>query len=176
MNENNRRSGAAAPVLVEDLFLTDSFLIKGRLPNKTRRLSSLLEDWSKTFLQVEDATMVALRTGEVIRTPSVLVNQQEILFAHELIDLSGDDGLRRIAQPNKATRIRAFYNGAVQFELCGNCEPGAYEQQFSGRRYFILQTPMLRGIDLTPPELAVLGTLEYAIVRRDKLSYIYDFS
>jgi len=72
-------------------------------------------------------------------------------------------------------RIRAFYNGAVQFELTGNVEPGAYEQQVSNRKYFIMQTPIVRGLDLAPQELQVLGTLEYAIVRKDKLAYVYDF-
>ncbi len=176
MNQPFRNSGgASAPTIVEDLILTDSFLIKGRLPNKTKRLSNLLEDWSKTFLTVEDATMVSLRTGEVIRTPSVQVNQKEVICAHELIDFAGDEMLRRLAQPNKAGRIRAFYNGAVQFELTGNVETGAYEQQVSNRKYFIMQTPILRGLDLSPPELQVLGTLEYAIVRKDKLAYVYDF-
>ena len=32
-----------------------------------------------------------------------------------------------------------------------------------------------RGLDLSPPELQSLGTLEYAIVRKDKLAYVYDF-
>jgi hypothetical protein len=35
--------------------------------------------------------------------------------------------------------------------------------------------PILRGLDLSPPELQSLGTLEYAIVRKDKLAYVYDF-
>jgi hypothetical protein len=83
--------------------------------------------------------------------------------------------MRRLAQPNKAVRIRAFYAGAVQFELTGNVEPGAYEQSMSNRKYFIMQTPILRGLDLSPPELQSLGTLEYAIVRKDKLAYVYDF-
>jgi hypothetical protein len=176
MNQNDRNSGgASAPVIVEDLFLTDAFLIKGRLPNKTKRLSNVLEDWTKTFLTVEDATMISLRNGEVIRTPSVQVNQKEVICAHELLDFAGDHAMRRLAQPNKAVRIRAFYAGAVQFELTGNVEPGAYEQSMSNRKYFIMQTPILRGLDLSPPELQSLGTLEYAIVRKDKLAYVYDF-
>lgn len=176
MNEpDSSSSGSSTPVLVEDLFLTDTFLIKGRLPNKTKRLSNVLEDWSRTFLTIEDATMVSLKTAEVIRTPIVRVNQKEVICAHELLDLASDNAQRRLAQPNKAVRIRAFYSGAVQFEMTGNVEPGAYEQPVSSRRYFIMQTPILRGLDLSARELQVLGTLDYAIVRKDKLAYVYDF-
>ena len=45
----------------------------------------------------------------------------------------------------------------------------------AGPRLAILQTPILRGLDLAPRELQVLNTLDYAIVRKDKLSYLYDF-
>jgi hypothetical protein len=175
MSEGKDGSGIEAPVFVEDLLLTDSFLIKGRLPNKTKRLSNLLEDYSRTFLTVQDATMVALRTAEVIHTPTVLVNVREVICAHELLDVAGDEGMRRLATPNKVVRIRAFYSGAVQFELAGNVEPGAYEQQIAGRKYFIMQRPALRGLELDHQELAVLGALEYAIVRKDKMAYVYDF-
>ncbi|MGE3173957.1 MAG: hypothetical protein AB7O97_15130 [Planctomycetota bacterium] len=177
MNEANDQSGGVdAPVFVEDLFLTDSFLIKGRLPNKTKRLSNLLEDHARTFLTIQDATMVALRSAEVIRTPTVMVNLREIIFAHELLDVAGDEFMRRLAMPNKVVRVRAFYNGAVQFELAGNIEPGAYEQQqLSNRKYFIMQRPLLRGLDLEHRELSVLKSIEYAIVRKDRMAYVYDF-
>ena len=177
MNEpTDNRSGAIAPLLVEDLFLTDAFLIKGRLQNKGKRLTNALEDHARAFLRIEDATMVSLRGTEVIRTPNVLVNVHEVICAHELLDVAGDDVQRRLATPNKTTRIRAFYNGAVQFELAGVVEPGAYEQQPTGRKYFIMQEPVLRGLELERAELRLLARLDYAIVRKDKLAYLYDFS
>ena len=167
--------GASAPALVEDVFLTDAFLIKGRLQNKSKRLTNALEDQTRAFLRIQDATMVSLRAFEVIRTPVVLVNEHEIICAHELLDTAGDDVLRRLALPNKTTRVRAFYNGAVQFELAGQIEPGAYEAQSTGRKYFIVQKPVLRGLNLDHPDLALLKKLDYAIVRKDKLAYVYDF-
>ncbi len=177
MNEGSpQNGGVAAPVFVEDLFLTDSFLIKGRLANKTKRLTNTLEDMARTFLTINDATMVALRSAEVIRTPTVMVNVKEVIFAHELLDIAGDEGMRRLSMPNKVVRVRAFYNGAVQFELAGNIEPGAYEQQqVSNRKYFIMQKPMLRGLELDHQELQILKGLEYAIVRRERMAYVYDF-
>jgi hypothetical protein len=173
--EPEGRGGASAPVFVEDLFLTDSFLIKGRLPNKNKRLTNLLEDHARAFLPIQDATMISLRGTEVIRTPAVMVNVKEVICAHELLEVAGDAAQRRLAMPNKTVQIRAFYNGAVQFELCGNVEPGAYEQQTTGRKYFIMQRPVFRGLDLENGELGLLRELEYAIVRKDKMAYVYDF-
>ncbi|MBL8723761.1 MAG: hypothetical protein JNK49_06925 [Planctomycetes bacterium] len=177
MNQPQPDGRTAAPAFVEDLFLTDVFLIKGRLPNKAKRLSSLLEDWSRAFLPVHDATLVALRSGEVIRTPTVMVALREVLFAHELIEVAGDAGMQKLgAGAVKSSRIRAFYNGPVQFELAGRIEPGAYESQpLTGRKFFIMDQPELRGLDLQHPDLAVLRGLEYAIVRKDRMAYVYDF-
>ena len=36
-------SETKSPMIIEDLFLTDTFLIKGRLPNKSLRLVEMLE-------------------------------------------------------------------------------------------------------------------------------------
>jgi hypothetical protein len=179
MNEQPSASGNVGnPVFVEDVFLTDVFLIKGRLPNKQKRLTNLLEDYARTFLPVHDATLVALRTKEVIRTGVVMVNVGEVILAHELVDVAGDETLRRLAGASeKKSKIRAFYNGATQFEIAGQIEPGAYEvQPVSSRKYFIMQKPIVRGLDLQHPELQLLKSLDYAILKRDRMAYVYDFS
>ena len=174
---SNQPGGVDAPVFVEDLFLTDAFLIKGRLPNKTKRLTNLLEDHTRTFLTIHDETMVALRSAEVIRTPTVMVNLKEIICAHELVDFAGDDAMRQLADNEKTDGIRAFYNGAVQFELSGRIEPGAYEASpVAARDYFIMQKPKFRGLDLKHQELSVLDGLDYAILRKDRMAYVYDFA
>ncbi|MFN8823582.1 MAG: hypothetical protein ACK501_01320 [Planctomycetota bacterium] len=178
MNDQPDPQGSVAtPVFVEDVFLTDVFLIKGRLPNKPKRLSNLLEDWTRAFLPVQDATLVSLRSREVIRTPMVMVNLREVILAHELVDVAGDDTLRRLAgSTDKRSRIRAFYNGATQFELAGQIEPGAYESQSAmPRKFFIMQKPVVRGLDLQHPELSLLKSLDYGILRKDRMAYVYDF-
>jgi hypothetical protein len=38
-----------------------------------------------------------------------------------------------------------------------------------------MQQPVLRGLDLSHPELALLSRLDYAIVRKDRLAYLFDF-
>jgi hypothetical protein len=164
--------------MVEDLFLTETFLIKGRVARKYHRLSKMLEDTSRMFLHVHDATMVSLRGNEVIRTPSVLVNMNEIVLAHELVDVAGDNAQRALAADGqKATRIRAFFSGLVQFEIAGRVAPSAYEPMHQGgRRFFVMQAPVLRGLNLEDnPDLRLLRGLTYAIVQKSRLSYVYDF-
>lgn len=166
-----------AQTIVEDLFLTDSFLIKGRLANKYQRLGVMLEQFSTGFLQIEDAAMISLKGEEVIRTPRVLVNPRELILAHEFIDVAGDVTYQMLASNEKKTRIRAFYNGAVQLELSGMIEEKAYQpENMGGRRYFTLSGPVIRGIETESPEMAVLKDLSYAIVRKERLSYVYDFT
>lgn len=174
----NSENAATLPAIVEDLFLTGAFLIKGRIANKYQRLTKMLEDAERTFLQIEDATMVALRGGEVIRTPSVMVNRGEIIFAHELVDTASDERQRAMATNEKNVRIRGFHSGSIQLELAGLVEPGAYQPSAGPRRwYFVMQEPKIRGVNLEANEhLAVLKSLPYIIVRKDKLSYVYDFS
>ena len=174
-NSGPQKAGAA--VFVEDVFLTDAFMIKGRLSKHGKRLTNVLEDYNRAYLQIHDATMVSLRNGEQITTPSVMVNVREVILAHELVEMGGEDHYKRLALPNKSVQIRAFYNGAVQFELAGNVEPFAYESTHGGgRKYFIMQKPVLRGLNQEVRELALLHGLEYAIVRKDRVAYVYDFS
>lgn len=170
-------SGGSAPAIVEDLFLTNGFLVKGRLAHKYRRLTTMLDQAGGSFLSVENVTMVALRGHEVIRTPSLLMNPNEIIFAHELLDVSGDSAMKLLAEPDKSVHIRAFYNGSVHVELAGKVAPGAYEPSHNGGRpYFIMQRPQVRGLNLKGnEELKVLEGLDYVTIRKDRLAYIYDF-
>jgi hypothetical protein len=38
-----------------------------------------------------------------------------------------------------------------------------------------MQKPVVRGLDLEQPELGLLRGLDYAIVRKDRMAYVYDF-
>jgi hypothetical protein len=174
----SRPEGASALSIVEDLFVTEAFLIKGRLANKFQRLTTMLEDSERTFLTIENAAMVSLRGTQIIHAPRVLVNRSEVIFAHELVDTASDESLRRLSSTVKDVRIRAFYSGAIQLEIAGQVESGAYEASHrSGREYFVIEKPVFRGLNLEASEpLKLLVDLDYAIVRKSKLAYIYDFS
>jgi hypothetical protein len=168
----------AVPAMVEDLFLTDSFLIKGRVAGKYHRLKKVLEDLDRTFVSIEDAVMISLRGNDVVRTPRVQVNVKEIILAHELVDMAGDDAQRQLAQDDKSVRIRAFYSGGIQIELAGRVAPQAYEPaKGTVQKYFTMRDPVIRGLNLEGPnDLRLLKSLGYAIVQKSKLSYVYDFS
>ncbi|MFK7741741.1 MAG: hypothetical protein AB8H80_15590 [Planctomycetota bacterium] len=176
-DNDNQDASVAAPVFVEDVFLTDVFLVKGRLANKTKRLSNTLEDCQRQFLEVQDATLVSLRNNEVIKTPNVMINLSELILAHELVDVAGDETLRQLANPNTKThRIRAFYNGSMQFEIGGNIEQSAYESdKLTNRKFFTMAKPSVRGLNLDNPELKLLKSIDYAILRKDRMAYVYDF-
>jgi hypothetical protein len=177
MSNETPDGGTASVTIVEDLFLTESFLIKGRIARKYHRLTKMLEDHDRLFLQIADATMVSLRGGEVIRAPQVHVNVHELILAHELVEIAGDPAMRHLAADGKSTRIRAFYNGSVQLEISGRVEPGAYEAAHQGgRRYFVVGEPVIRGLNLDGnKELGALKSMGYGIVQKSKLAYVYDF-
>ena len=125
--------------------------------------------------------MISLKGAEVIHTPRVLVNPKELILAHELVDFAGDPQQKQLANKEPGedkVRIRAFYKGMVQIELSGNVDAQAYEpHHMSVRQYFTMDAPALRGLRFDEhPELAILQNLSYAIVRKDRLAYVYDFS
>jgi len=161
--------------VVEDLLITPSFLIKGRVEGKFARLSQVMERHSKRFLILSVATMVALRTGEVIHAPRVHVNLEEVVLAHELVDSASDYYQRVLSSEEKHIPIRAFYQGPVNLEIGGRIRPGAYENPKD--RFFVMEACSVRGLDTSiSHEFNLVSSLSYAIVNADRLSFIYDFS
>jgi hypothetical protein len=165
-------------VLVEDLVLTDSFLVKGVIEGKTGRLSRHLDLLQKRFLPIRNATMVDLRGGEPISSPRILVNLEEVVLAHELVETGGDVFQRNLARDQKTVRVRAFFSGNTNIEISGMVRPGAYDMSdLVARRFFVMENPVVRGIDLAlSSDLAILGKMQYAILHKDRISYVYDFS
>lgn len=166
--------------MVEDVVLTKAFLIKGKVEGKFHRLSKLLNTYGRNFLVLSGATMIDLVRGETIRTPKVHVNLNEIVLAHELVETSGDFYQKNLASEggkDKSVRIRAFHHGAANLEFTGLIRPGAYEAQALESRFFVMEDCSIRGFD---PEMGrdfqKLEKLPYAILRKEAISYIYDFS
>lgn len=168
-----------SPSIVTDLLLTDAFLIKGSVDNKSKRLSDHLDQTRANFISVRDATLVDIKSRNIIKTPRILVNIDRIVLAHEFLDAS-DFYLKKIAEATGRTHvsIRAFHVGSVNFEIAGEIRPGAYETDDSNRRFFIVESPKIRGIEFQgdDDELQLLTRLSYLIVAKKRLSYIYDFS
>ena len=165
--------------LVTDLVVTDAFLIKGMVEPKPKRLTNFLDECRTNFVSIRDATLVDLVNRNTIKTPRVLVNLERIVLAHEFIDASSDAPQRTMAQNRELVAIRAFHVGPVSFEVSGQVRPGSYEvSDLNAKRFFVLEQPKIRGIEIQEEddELSVLEHLDYLIVAKHRLSYIYDFN
>jgi hypothetical protein len=165
--------------IVSDLLLTDSFLIKGQVENKYTRLSQLLDEYRKFFIRVRDATLIDLRSRDRIQTPLLHVNLDEVLVAHELIETAGDPFAAKLTGGSlKYQRVRAFYTGNLNVEVAGEVRPGCYEaDDRTTRRFFVMKKPELRGMNLDGDrDLGLLKNLDYAILNKTRLSYVYDFN
>ena len=168
-----------ALTIVSDLFLTDCFLIKGRIENKYCRLSQMLDEHRKYFLRVRDATLIDLGTRDHIQTPLLQVNVDEILVAHELIDAAGDATAARLAQPGLVyQKVRVFYTGNLNVEIAGEIKAGSYEiTDRDSRRFFVMKSPQVRGMDFDgDKDMKLLKDMPYAILNKTRLSYVYDFN
>jgi len=165
--------------IVSDLLLTDAFLIKGRVENKYARLSQMLDEYRRYFLKVRDATLIDLGTRDRIETPLLHVNVDEILVAHEFLDSTTDPAIAQLAgeQAEPLRRVRVFYTGNLNVELAGEVRPGAYEvDDRSTRRFFVMNKPEIRGMDLSGDrDLETLSKLDYVVLNKTRLSYLYDF-
>jgi uncharacterized protein DUF6812 len=164
--------------IVSDLFLTDSFLIKGEIENKYTRLSSMLDEHRRYFLRIKNATLVDLNTCDRITTPVLHVNMDEILLAHEFLDTASDPRQAELFRNQKTNKVRVFFTGHLNLEVGGEVRPGSYEvDDRATRRFFVMRNPILRGFNAREDQdLGLLGKMEYVIVNKTRLSYIYDFN
>ena len=164
--------------IVSDLFLTDSFLIKGQVENKYTRLSQLMDEYRRYFLKIRNATLIDLGTQDRIQTPLLHINIDEILLAHEFLDNAGDPMAAQLADEGDSHRVRVFYTGNLNVEIAGNVRPGSYEaDDRATRRFFVMTNPEVRGLKVKgDDDLKLLKGLPYAILNKERVSYIYDFN
>lgn len=165
--------------IVSDLLLTDAFLIKGQVDNKYTRLSQLLDEYRRYFVKVRDATLIDLNSRDRIHTPLLHVNLDEVLLAHELIETAGDPHAAQLANDGvRYQRVRAFYTGNLNVEIAGMVRPKSYEaDDRSTRRFFVMRDPEVRGMKLDGDrDLELLKKLDYAILNKTRMSYVYDFN
>jgi hypothetical protein len=166
--------------IVSDLLLTDAFLIKGQVENKYARLSQMLDEYRRYFIKVRDATLIDLGTRDRIQTPLVHVNLDEILMAHEFLDSTVDPNLAKLAKEKSLSynRVRVFYTGNLNVEVAGLVRPGSYEaDDRSTRRFFVMTKPEVRGMNLDGDrDLETLKRMDYVVLNKTRLSYLYDFS
>ena len=166
--------------LCTDVFLTDAFLIKGTVEGKYTRLSKLVDEHGRSFLKVRDVTLIDLNSRDRIKTPLLHMNMNQVLMAHEFIDEAGDGMRAEMAREGRGDlqKVRVFYTGGLNIELCGMIRPQAYENSDSAtRKYFVMRDANLRGFKHNgDPELQAIIDLPYVILNKERLSYVYDFN
>ena len=75
-------------------------------------------------------------------------------------------------------RVRVFYTGNLNMEVAGHIRPGSYEaDDRKTRRFFVMNEPQVRGLQLgEDDDLKLLEDLNYVILNKTRLSYVYDFN
>ncbi len=163
-----------------DMLLTTSFLIKGNVDGKYTRLSKMLDEHERLFLPLTDVILIDLNSRERIQTPQLQVNVNEIVLAHEFLDEAGDGARRDMARDQivDMQRVRLFFTGALNLELAGDVRAKSYENSDKAtRRFFVMRDPKVRGFkDHGDRHLSKLTSLPYAILNKERLSYVYDFN
>jgi len=104
----------------------------------------------------------------------------EVLLAHEYLDEAGDGARAEMAKEQEDTlqKVRVFYTGNLNVEIAGSIRPSSYEvSDKATRRFFVMRKPEVRGMKLEGDrDLELLNGLDYAILNKTRLSYIYDFN
>ena len=103
---------------VKDLFLTDTFLIKGYVKTGGRRLTTYLNSHGHQFIEVHDATLIGVSKGDRIVTARAMVNVREVILAHELIESAGDEILRRVSESESdRALVNLYFSGGLPLEV-----------------------------------------------------------
>lgn len=157
--------------IVEDLLVTESLLVRGRVEGKTQRLSALLKHYTHLFLPVREAHVVDMRTSQSRRVERLLLNLRDLLFAHEFLDLAGDQAWTNMAKGRDRVVVRAVTRGALAFELTGLVGGQVFGAAGDTEPFLVMEQPTItaRGLEVHD-EFKVLKTLPYVILRRDALA------
>lgn len=164
---------------VKDLFLTESFLIKGLVRNGSQRLSTFLNSGTAPFIEVNDATLIGVTQGDRIVTARAMVHRNEILLAHELIEAAGDSTLKNLASKDEdRTLVNLYFSGRLPLEVSGKMLKRAYNRKDLGNQKFLVVTePSIEGLGgKKAREFSVLTKAPYVIVNRDRIAYVFDYT
>ena len=111
--------------IVSDLFLTDSFLIKGEIENKYTRLSQMLDEHRRYFIKIRNATLVDLNTCDRIRRRSCTSTSTRSCSRTSSSTAANDhDAHAELYKNQKLNKVRAFFTGHLNIEVGGEVRPG----------------------------------------------------
>ena len=161
----------------KDIFLTDRYFIKGNVFPMNGRLTNYLDRQKRRFVDVQNAMIFDLEDASQNPVPSLLLNTDEILFAHELIE-SGGDIFRKHQSPDfDLDFVKLVLRGPQGVTVRGKIRPESLvDNNTFKKRFLVLQQPRIDALPETlQPEIDLLGSLSYLIVNKEKIGYVFRY-
>jgi len=167
--------------IVNHLFLTQRFLVKGNVRTSELRLSSFLNSVRRPWLAVEDATILEFDRPDRVTTKQYALRLSDVVLAHEYLDLSGDPLRKSLAQSERDD-FRSFsihFRAPCRLEMVGRIRREALESG-QGDEFFVALDPLLRGFEekedeQLPAEVKSLKSLNYAILNRAQVHAFFPY-
>ena len=163
--------------IVNHFFLTPKYLIKGRVPTGGQRLTDMLRNYQRPFVLVEDITLFDLNSGTQVLADRGQLRVDDILLAHEFLDVSRDDYMRSLSDQDEPTYTMACieFRAPSTLELVGKVRQDVMEGLGSGR-FFVVQDPNMRGLGKRPePDFERLRKLSYVIVQWSQVHCVLEY-
>jgi len=163
--------------IVNHLFLTQRFLVKGNVRTGELRLSSFLNSVRRPLLDVDNITMIDLERGDRIVARRATVRLADVLLAHEFLDLAGDPLRKRLAQPESSEfrMVSVYFRAPSRLELLGRVRHDVFEP-VQGDDFFVVMEPLVRGFDeKLAADAEQLKSLTYAIVNRSQIHCYFEY-
>ncbi len=162
--------------IVKDLILTDCFLIKCLIDTGGMRLSDYLDNLNRSFVPMRNVTMIDLDKGASLSSHESFVRIDEIVVAHELLDVCGDRNMRNLVDEGAFSRPVALHHaGGFGLEITGRMRPEAFEGIDREKHFFVVRDVEIVGPDPSiNEEFKLISSLSYAIVNRQQIGYIFN--
>lgn len=163
--------------IVNHLFLTQRFLVKGNVRTGELRLSSFLNAVRRPLLALDNVTLIDLEKGDRIAARRMSLRLADVLLAHEFLDLAGDLQRRALAKPESVEHrmVSLYFRAPSRLELLGRVRREVLDAT-PGEEFFVVMEPLLRGFDeKADGDLVPIKNLPYAIVNRAQIHCFFEY-
>jgi hypothetical protein len=163
--------------IVNHLFLTQRFLVKGNVRTGDLRLSSFLNSVRRPWLSIENATLIDLRLPDRVFAKTTTLRLADVILAHEFLDLAGDPLRRSLAvqEQNDFRMLSIYFRAPCRLEMLGRARHDAVDAG-TGDEFFVVMEPLLRGFDdKDAADVQALKNMNYAIVNRRQVHCFFQY-
>jgi hypothetical protein len=163
--------------IVNHLFLTQRFLVKGNVRTGDLRLSSFLNSVRRPWLAIENATLIDLRQPDRVFAKTTTLRLEDVVLAHEFLDLAGDPLRKSLAvqEQNEFRMLSVYFRSPCRLELLGRARHDAVDAG-TGDEFFVVMEPLLRGFDdKDATDVQALKNMNYAIVNRRQVHCFFQY-